>query len=399
MIANPVKDTKKSLLIIAPIALPEMNRRCRRTLLSGAAENKVIGIARAISSTTELEAEIASAPRICQGNKFWVTSPKALTERSIETHYAPLTGIAWINRVIATFWYFYTWLRLQPSKVIFYNFFPEYIFLAIALRLINQPAILDVEDAPRNDEGGMRGHINRLSFKILIPLCSNRYLCASSGISSNLPGKSLVINGIQDFSENVEVRASGEGGPINFLFAGSHEESTGLGIFCDAIKLLSTAHPEYARRCTFYITGRGGEDKFAELVATLPLDSPSIHIKTNSTYDEYLSIARSCHVGLSLKIPNSSIGATTFPSKCIEYSDLGLALISTKVSDVPAIWDQSEAILIDSTHEALTQAILSCVSNPGSTQRRALLSRQTAKRNFSINAVGDKLRGFLYGDL
>jgi spore maturation protein CgeB len=54
------------------------------------------------------------------------------------------------------------------------------------------------------------------------------------------------------------------------------------------------------------------------------------------------------HVGLCLKLGASELGETTFPSKVIEIASAGMLLLTTRVSDVPRLFSDEEALYLSS---------------------------------------------------
>jgi glycosyltransferase involved in cell wall biosynthesis len=123
-----------------------------------------------------------------------------------------------------------------------------------------------------------------------------------------------------------------------------------------------------------------------------------LDFRGNVSTGEYRQILQDSHLGLCLKLPSSSMGATTFPSKVVELASNGLLVVSTKVSDVPLILDNSCAFLLgEATAQALANALTEIASHPEKSGATALKGQQKIAALLSEETVGAGLLQFWRG--
>jgi glycosyltransferase involved in cell wall biosynthesis len=113
---------------------------------------------------------------------------------------------------------------------------------------------------------------------------------------------------------------------------------------------------------------------------------------------DYIEILRQSHVGLCLKLPGSGMGATTFPSKVVEFASYGLLVISTRVSDVPDLFPPGSAVLLaDPSAEALVAALVAADADPQTAREIAERGNAVVRERLSVKKVGTELLAFLGG--
>lgn len=298
----------------------------------------------------------------------------------------------------------FAWRRVRRGDtVLFYNHAVEYLLALLILRLRGVAVFQDIEDVPTADDRGMRGLLNRLSFKLMFGLSSARKVTVSDQVGRALNLREFIA--VQGIAARIAVDdASGKwerldaGAPLRVHYGGTLMASTGLDLFCSAVRLLDEPGSEPARRIEFVVTGKGDFDRIRKIAASLRSDRLGIEVFPAAERSAYFDLLDACHASLSLKSPESEISSTTFPSKVIEIASRGLALVSTRVSDVGDIFSDDEAWLLPRFSDGcLADAILDMARNPTNVRRRAEAGQAMARARFAPLAVGRALTGFLEG--
>jgi glycosyltransferase involved in cell wall biosynthesis len=87
---------------------------------------------------------------------------------------------------------------------------------------------------------------------------------------------------------------------------------------------------------------------------------------------------------------------TTFPSKVIEITSSGLALVSSKQGDVPDIYNHEAAFLMDRYDpECLADLIIRMAANPSGVEEVAQQGKAVAKAHFSGPVVAGQMQSLL----
>ena len=230
----------------------------------------------------------------------------------------------------------------RHDKIIIYNHAIEYIPAILILYLRRIPLFHDIEDLPFENDFSLNGLINSVGFWFANTFSFKKILVSKRLADMLSLNDYLVVNGVCNLVHQVSSKRwtslfSSNDSPLCVHFGGTLIYDTGLDLFCDALNLLLGSYSSDLRRpIHFYITGTGQLHKIEEIVNKLPANSLiKIFIKSFLPYEAYINLLGTCHISLALKKPNTQIANTTFPSKVIEIASYGLALISTKVSDVP----------------------------------------------------------------
>lgn len=107
---------------------------------------------------------------------------------------------------------------------------------------------------------------------------------------------------------------------------------------------------------------------------------------------EYEALLETLHIGLCLKMPNNSMGQTTFPSKVIQFATWGLLVVSQRVSDVPALFPEDGAYLLDGvTPEVLAEALSQIARRSEDARQRARKGHATITARLSPGSVAAEL--------
>jgi hypothetical protein len=297
------------------------------------------------------------------------------------------------------------WFALQRVRprdtVLFYNHGLEYLMALLIMRLRGIAVFQDIEDVPTSIETGLRGVTNRFGYRLMSALSSPRKVTVSNQVGRSLALNGfLAIQGIAAVSTHAWLSdkwsALAAGAPLRVHFGGTLNASTGLDLFCATLTNLDSSAGRLDRNIVLIVTGTGDLDKVRDLATSLQSDRLVIEVHREIDRHSYFNLLHSCHIGLSLKSPDADLADTTFPSKVIEITSRGLALVSTRVSDVGDIFSDEEAWLLpqfDVTE--LTEALLHLAAHPDEVRRRAEAGQVRARERFAPLAVGRALADFL----
>ncbi len=291
----------------------------------------------------------------------------------------------------------------RHDVVIVYNHAPEYFLLLIILRFKGIAAYQDIEDVPISSERSLEGLINSLFFKLTFLLTSNRKVVVSRQVAVSLQlADYLVINGA--FSP-VSCIVSDEiakwnhfldGGSLCIHYGGTLYPATGLELFIQALQILDSQYAG-SRTIRFFVTGIGDIHRLSHFTHCLVNSSIKLDIHPKIPLSEYESILSQCHLSLSLRSPEAAISSTTFPSKVIEASSRGLALLTSDVSDVSEVYDQHSAFYLRNFDPyELSKLIAFAANNPNMVYEKSIAGFNKTNKHFSPKVIGDSLQSFLF---
>lgn len=362
----------------------------------GAASRKVFGTARALM-TADVRPVVVSGLIPFPGGKLC----SAVRTGSVPYVRLFSLGNGALRRVTAAFSFlWYTAFTVETEDaVLLYNAFPEYILAAAYLCLVRRRAFLDVEDAPRADEAGLRGAMNRFSFRWLKTFCDHRIITVSEQLANNA-GFSEHHTNYGTFDEmprsNEPNQRFKKGVALNFLYGGAIVRETGLDLFCDTVRLLHSRMPEL--QVNFHVTGLFDFARLESLRLEVEQHSSlRVVIHGDLSSHEYRDLLSSMDVGLCLKLPSHSMGQTTFPSKVIEICSAGLLLCTTDVSDIPSLFSDDLAVVLRTEDsDELAQKIAFISERREEMKLRALRAHEMVAERFSSLRVGTDLRNFIF---
>ena len=284
----------------------------------------------------------------------------------------------------------------RRSVLVFYNFTFHYLLALVVSRILGRRCILDIEDGFRTDDRSLRASANLFLLKTYNLFCNGGAMLASRALGEQSPLRaSYVCYGVSEVHQTPRQWS----GPLQVLLGGSLLVDTGAELFVEALRLLRDIRPQALHRLKFVVTGFGDR---AELIERLAGEEMGEFLQFHGkvTGAQYREILRGSHLGLCLKLPSSSMGATTFPSKVVELASHGLLVVSTRVSDVPLLFDESTALLLDeATPAALVSALLCVVDDPERFHGVALAGQGRVAATLSAERVGAEVMRFWQGEL
>jgi len=388
---------KPRQFFFAPIVLPRYNRHNGTAFPVNAASNKVMGMAAGVRSQTGASL-IVSSPIVTASPKRRYFGGFVCRDQQLACAYLPAISVRGLNRVFAALVYLAFAMRhiRGGDGVVFYNYFPEYVPVAAVLRwrLGRDRIVMDLEDGPRTDEKNLRGYMNRFSLRLMSRVCSPRAIVVSQTLADMMKvDDACVVNGV---SPDFGPRRTAFGSSVTFLYGGSINPDTGLDLFIAALRTLARERPELGVRTRFVVTGFGGGDKLAALARELAPTGFTLDVRQDTGPDEYKQILARADVGLSLKLPDSELNATTFPSKVIEFASHGLLVLTTDVSDIPLLFDRdTAAILPDAQAATLANLLAAIAADPERYAAIAAAGQRRIVERCSRRSVGRRLVEFL----
>lgn len=390
----------KRLYYFGAIATEAYMKKSNTRAYAGAATRKMCQLVSAMR-LVGYQATIVSLPFVFEGSIF---QHKVITrENGSSAIFLPTSVNYLLRRIIGLFTY--AWFSLvcikSSDKVIIYNHSLESILALIVLKIKCVNVFQDIEDVPTRSNLRIKGYLELLGFYLVFLLTSRKKITVSYQIGNNLRIKSyLAIHGFAAAAPEPSVLSKWteleNGAPIRIHYGGSLMAETGLNIFIKTIGFLHQNDSVLKRKVEFIVTGTGNLDEIYSLSSSIESEKLSIRIFKESNSDLYLRLLLSCHASLSLKLPLSEFADTTFPSKVIEITSNGLALIATKISDVGEIFDSETAYLLkDATAQCLTNIILNILDDPIRLQKIAASGQAVSKSRFSSDQIGLSIANFI----
>ncbi|MFC0401443.1 glycosyltransferase family protein [Paraburkholderia rhizosphaerae] len=381
----------------APVVLSRYNHRNGTAFPVNAASNKVMGMAAGVRSQAS-PSLIVSSPIVTASRRQRYFGSYVCRDQQLACTYLPAISVRGLNRVFAAFAYLAFAMRhiRRGDGVVFYNYFPEYVPVASFLRwrLGRDKVVMDLEDGPRGDEKNLRGYMNRFSLRLMSRVCSPRAIVVSRQLADVMKiDDACVVNGV---SPDIEPGRPAFGARVTFLYGGSINTGTGLELFASALRTLARTRPELAARTHFVVTGFGGGDALTALAQELKPTGFTLDVRQDTGPDEYKKILARADVGLSLKLPDSELNATTFPSKVIEFASHGLLVLTTDISDIPLLFDRdTAAILPDAEAATLANQFAAIADDPKRYAPIAAAGQRRIVEQCSRRSVGRRLVEFL----
>lgn len=361
-----------------------------------AVRNKVLGVCSALHAAGALPVVLAISPIGSRVGNDFVGRHRAGGTVAYQLRGWGRAGIRRLVSMAVLAWGGARLIR-RDDTVLFYNFFPEYLLLAAWRAAIGRRCVIDIEDAPRPDENGARGMMNRWAFRALRLLCAQRHVVASRklveyvGLDNVLPVYG-VASWFQNVAPDAAPRFSGE--RVNVLLGGAIQMNTGLAVFVEALRILSLDPARGYFR--FFVTGHFQEDAKHMLQHLLEETDIDLAIFQDLTNIDYAALLSRIDVGLCLKLESNEVGKSTFPSKVIEIAARGLLLCSTPVSDVPTLFSNDTAVILPSEKpEDLVAALLAINLDRAGYAAIAERGRRMILDTQSAGQVGERLLNFL----
>lgn len=388
-----VRPLRRRVFYVAPVVADP----CARHLESPAARNKVLGVVEALR-TAGAQAYVVTTTGIDPG-----VAPRRPLAVSRKNHavFVQVFGArssAVLRRVSALLFLGLFVLRLvrRGDAVILYNAYPDYLLAALLCRLKGAVCVLDIEDWIPPQLTSALERVVRVSQPMLLRLCQPRQITVSQQLGKALElERFLPVYGVASFHAG-DRRTPPFSGPVTrVLYGGSILHETGFDLFEAALADLVADPPEAP--IDIVVSGTFDTSRMTALADRAGTGrNLSMTVAQDLSAEAYRALCDTMDVGLCLKLSNSVMGQTTFPSKVLEIAAKGMLLVSTPVSDVPLIFDDDSAVILATDdHRALADALRSAAANPGRAADRARRGEARVHALFDAQTVGRAILAFL----
>ena len=265
-----------------------------------------------------------------------------------------------------------TWrLRDRVASTVFWNAMPHYVLALFVARLAGIRCVLDLEDGVREDIRGFTGAVQRCLLRMW-DRCADAAMVANASLQNQIKTRPAYL--YYGVAPLIPVNRPWDG-ELQALFSGHISMDTGVENLIDALRVLKETSPRTSSGIRVIAVGDGNLTDRMRSAAAGEL-SGILEFRGRVTDDEYQELLRTSHIGLCLKMPNHSMGQTTFPSKVIEFASWGLLVVSYRVSDVPVLFPENGAILLEeTTPHKLASALKQIVEAPSEAHGRAEAGR------------------------
>ena len=176
------------------------------------------------------------------------------------------------------------------------------------------------------------------------------------------------------------------------LLSGSIYPETGAELLFEAIQRLA----EGPAPLRLHLTGTGPSlERFCGLGNRDGSVSVSVHHRM--LRHDYEALLTRIHAGLSLKLIDSPLADTTFPSKTVEYAEHGMLLIATDISDVRKVFGETALYLDRDDPDALAALIAEAARDRQGSRDMAAAGQRRIAEHLAPQIEGARLRSFLFG--
>lgn len=373
-------------------------QKVNASTFTGAASNKMMAITK-VMRNQGWDASIISLPFVGASAQRFFIPAVTLEDGGVPIEFLPTFRSAVVRKILGT-WVFglrACWIE-KNAKVIVYNHAIEYALALLVLRLRSIPVVHDIEDAPTTDERGLRKFFSHFSFWATNKLTLSKKMVVAEHVAKSLKIEDyVVIRGVAGDDVPVDAHkwaALEQGGALVLHFGGTLNRATGIDVFCAAVKMLSVSPLLPNAGIEFNVTGVGELDKIQSLQQALQgCSKVRVNLHTPLSKQAYQTLFGQCHGSLSLRDPLADYSNTTFPSKVIEITSSGLALVSSKQGDVPDIYSHEAAFFMDHYNpECLSSLIIWIASSPSEAEKIAAKGKHIAALNFSDSVIVNQMR-------
>lgn len=360
--------------------------KCRRQIDtdSPAASKKVNMMASLLSveNTTYVLSLARGRPR----NKLDWFSAAVRRDKRVVYIYAPFSNFFPLSYLASLFYFsliLWRYRKRDKKIIIFYNRQYLYILSLITGFFCKYKMFSDIEDGEFFSRYSMRQCINSVfDFLCKGSILANKYLQCYTSLASTYVYYGFCVLKSRDVLTNDE---------ISFLYSGTLETDTGFDLFIESIRILEK-HYSGRQKLLFNVSGK--------LPSGFVLFESSNRLITVRflgllDYSSYKLLLSSSDVGLSLKLNSGFYANTTFPSKTVEYVSNNLLLVSTDVSDVKELFEDSALYLEEDCPILLSEILLGITKEQRIFRVMSNKASKLLNAKLSYHTVANKLNFFL----
>ena len=392
----------KRVLYVGMITTDTYGKVVGEKAYAGAAARKMTSVVCAMRSVGQ-RAIILSLPFVGTQAKRALYPPVVTSDGKVPAVFLATLRSKYLRKLFVPFFLaVFAWRRVSVcDTVILYNHAVEYLPALAILRLKGVKVVQDIEDAPTVDEGGMRGVLNRVSFAVTFRFTEPRKMVVAEHVAKELKlddyvvirGVALNDRGLAGLCNTAKWEDLQAGGELKLHYGGTLIPDTGIDLFCESIELLAHNEGRLDRRVVFKVTGVGELGKIRTLQERIQTHRKvNVELLPELSMADYVALIDTCHGSLSLKRPESSMSNTTFPSKVIEITSAGVALVSTRLGDVVSLFND-ESVFFLQHYDAvdLVDIIVDMAQASGRVERVAKAGLDVCSQTFSAKAIGEKM--------
>jgi glycosyltransferase involved in cell wall biosynthesis len=182
---------------------------------------------------------------------------------------------------------------------------------------------------------------------------------------------------------------------MRILFGGALEEYQGAGLFCDLLRALEDGKASPGVPIRFDVCGFGSKsDQIKNTAAQCRCLKIEFH--GNTSADEYKRLLAEADICLVLPDPRSRYAEAIIPSKFFEYMAHSKCVIVSDLADFAKLPDDIRILLQEYSAEGLLNAFAGLTRER--VQNIGLAARQYAKREWSLEAAGSRMRPLIMPD-
>jgi len=373
--------------------------RIRRGILSDspAASRKVFGLCSALRQVGA-HPYVLSLGRGRAGASLAYFRGSARRVDGIPTVYAPFSKLRGLSETLSLLAPVLIAVRLArpgPQSMIFYNREAAYVPTLVCATLLGYRRLLDLEDGePAPTRRGLRHWMTTQVHRLFDRLCDGGALLACRALEASTTARpAYCYYGTADVAPP---RATWRGEEVRALLGGTLAPDTGADILIDAIRLLRSSRPPWAKKLHLEITGKGPS---LEALAALATDEqfPRVTVHGRMTDEAYRAVLSRCQIGLALKPVNGPLAQTTFPSKVIELASAGLLVVTTDISDVREVLGDGALYLTRDDPLELVEALRVAVETPDEARKIAARGYESARSRCAPTTAGKEILSLCVG--
>jgi glycosyltransferase involved in cell wall biosynthesis len=328
-------------------------------------------------------------------------------EDGVDVTVAPAVVFPFVGGILEIllfpFWTVSFLFRTRFDGAVFYNYSISFAILAIFLRVIRVPFIMQVEDVAVPARADWRaGSETRPVQQLVMWLCMRTIAGLSAGLwvpserfRPFLPERKpcLVVAGCVADSEWGQYSPIQLQAPVRVLFVGKYEREHGVDLLIGALRRLRAGGPTGAH---FLVDCCGTDTYPAELLAMSAAEgTPVIQLHGLLSDSEYRGLLAESAVTLTLQRAQGRHANLKSPSKAQEFLAAGKLVIATDVGDLASHSGDHLIMLRHETVEELVGVFEDIAEEPGKYEKIAQTARSFSLRESSYEAVGKKLIVFL----
>jgi len=317
--------------------------------------------------------------------------------------YAPFSTVPWLSELISVIAFVPIVFRLRKSQAksaLFYNRMLAYVPALLMCAFCGYRRFLDFEDG-EFEIGRAKFNLGVL-FKIALralydSLCSSGVILACSALRGWTSIRPSICYYGTALGDTTSQRFQAE--KLTILMGGALLPDTGADLLVQAIQMLRTTRPSWAKNLRFEVTGQGVSlERFRELELGNDV-SPYVRVHGRTTDAKYREILARCDVGLALKLNYGALAQTTFPSKVIEYAAAGLLVLTTDISDVRYVLGDRGGLFIDQDDpELLCMSFFDVIADREKARAIAANGLERVRDLCDLKRSGLVLSGFLFNE-